>query len=47
MHKKKKEINQPHTPVFKYSSAAKTASLPIEILSAPDLKYSDATSKLE
>lgn len=36
-----------HTLVLKNSSEAYTASLPIEILSAPDLKYSEATSKLE
>ena len=32
-------------PVFKYSSTIITASLPMEILSAPDRKYSAATSR--
>lgn len=34
-------------PVLRYSSAAKTASPPMETLSAPDLKYSDATSSAD
>ena len=34
-------------PVLQYSSAAKTASPPIDTLSAPDRKYSDATSSAD
>jgi len=34
-------------PVRLYSSAANTASPPIDTLSAPDLKYSEATSSAD